>query len=165
MIMDLQSAPAPRRKFVADAFSILVRDHNYHLVFIQRRIDGKKFRAIVDVQIPADAASSLANSFQYAEVPPTIANSIEVLEEPPEQTITLAASFARSAAAGSNCCIDFYYTSPFAVRVVQQIQELHAEPEVRIVLSDFVYHGFVSALREILKLPSLTQDNSAKLVF
>jgi len=147
---DLNSLPAPGRKFTADAFSIVLRDDVFHLIFAQRRIGGSQLRAMVDVQMSELNALSFARTLFVNEVPPNTnplgAEPLHITDEP-EQTATVSATMARGAAGPTGACIDFYFASAYSVRAMQNQPKLYLEPEVRIVTNYTTYLGFSASVR------------------
>ncbi len=165
--VDLNSLPAPERRFTADAFSIVIRDDVFHLVFMQRRIGMPMLRAIVDVQMTDINALAFAKALLFKNIPRmVIPEGIAPLDtfEEPEQAATLTAAFARATAGPSGACIDFYFASAYSFSALTEHSKFYMEPEVRIVTSYKTYVGFSAALRVKAGLPSLAFSDDQPLI-
>jgi hypothetical protein len=150
--LNLADAPAPRRRFAADAFTILARDDFYHLIFMQRRVNGSQIRAMVDIHMTIEAVVGFASSVVLRQAITDYSSPFELatlLE--PEQTVTLAANYARVASGPNGACIDFYLASQFSVTHALSSNHIHLEGEVRIITSQHVFEGFFRALLEMTK--------------
>lgn len=157
--LKLNSANAPRRRFTADAFVVLPRDDSYHLIFLQRRVNGSEIRAMVDIQMTIDSAVDFANSLVIATSNAGYASSfeIETLQEP-EQVVTLSANYVRAASGPSGACIDFFLASPYSLAEGLHTKQLYLEGEVRIMTSPYVYEGFMRVLLDATKSPNKPLD-------
>lgn len=146
MSLDLGSAPAPRRRFVADGFSIVVRDETYHLIFLQHRVDGNSLRAMVDIQMAENSVRDFLQSTALYSHASVRISATQVSQEP-DQTVALAANFVRAAVGPGGACIDFYLASAFSMVAVANSHPLHLEAEVRIITSQNVHAGFIEGIR------------------
>ena len=152
--MEFAQAPAPTHKFVADEFSILTAPGKMRLVFIQMNVVGRP-RAVVDIHVQHGAARQFAGIFaSFPEVKEPIPQF--KLDGEPAESIALWATFARmSVASPVSACVDFYYSSPFALSQSQAEQAFYAMDVVRIQMSEPLILSFAQAMREaVAKLPA-----------
>lgn len=147
--LEFAHAPAPSHKFVADEFAILEAAGKLRFVFVQLNVLGKP-RALVDVHSQLGAVQQFAEVFKSFS--PIDAPQAQIkIEEEPSEAIALWATFARaSIAAPISACIDFYYTSPFALGAGRMDLALYAQDVVRIQMTDVMLQSFVMAMREVL---------------
>lgn len=155
MQLPLSVAQAPRRRFTADAFAILSRDDSYHLIFLQRRVDGSQIRAMVDVQMTTQAVNAFADGIKLEKLTGPYSSPFDLAKlQEPEQTVTLSANYARSASSPNGSCIDFYFASQFSLMEAIHTKQIHLEGEVRIVTSSCVFEGLMRTLSDLKKFHS-----------
>jgi hypothetical protein len=138
--VDLQAAPVPERRYVADACAVLRSDDFVLLAFGQRRLVGSGCRSLVVLSMSAEAIRSFLKTCDgflervaaFLERNGLARSPLLDLTEEPPQTVHLAANVVAVAQAGRESCLDLYHVSPWSIRSVSTRNQLVIDPIVRI---------------------------------
>lgn len=134
--LDLNNAPVPDRRYVADAADAKYQNDYVYLMFWQRKISGDEARSMVIIVL---SAASVLQFLRNADGPVgKLLKSdrnmpLTILGQEPAQTVCLAASIVAGAWTGSEACMDFYHASPFVISNLPN-GKLAAEPVVRVTV-------------------------------
>ena len=166
--IDLKTAQVPDRRYVANTACVHHEGDVVTLVFGQKRLgSGHGFRSlvVVDMHSPsihnflrtcARMMTSISsymdkNRVQRAEL-------AQINEDVPGQTVTFSSNFTGAGFTGRDACIDFYYSSAFALEVAGKGGDFVAEPVVRVQLPTPLLRAMLERLNELRD--SLPDDES-----
>ncbi|GAA0846703.1 hypothetical protein GCM10009080_47360 [Cupriavidus pauculus] len=155
--LDLNDAPVPARRYVADVGSVVQSRGEVKVIFGQEKVGTSALRSMLIVQMSAAGTSQFLQSFaglspSVDEIARTVGAVPEQLSEgmvEPEQAVSFAANFAAAAIAGQEACLDFYHASPFSLRSVHFIKKLSVEPVVRVDLRLPLLKAIIDELKRI----------------
>ncbi|MGP8475055.1 hypothetical protein [Burkholderia sp. PR2] len=140
--LNLNDAPVPARRYVADVGCVLRSRSEVKLIFGQEKIGTDDLRSMLIVQMSTPAARQFVESFLHMapslkEIAQTVGVEGEQLASgliEPDQAVSFAANFCAAAIVGEEACLDFYHASPFSLRSVHIVKKLSVEPVVRVDL-------------------------------
>lgn len=145
--IDLNTAAAPARKFVADAFNIQKNGASYRLLFGQTKIDGSGLRALIDLQATAQALTQLADTMFPMPIAEGSARAgLYEMTSEPAQAIAVNANFFRISFGPMGACIDCYYASPFSMQAGAKSGNLQLEGALRIQTNEELFLTVVDAI-------------------
>lgn len=164
--VDVSSLPVPDRRYVADAVGIKLAQDNVRLLFGQASPVDDSWLSILVINMPFESIKQLLGTLdaKFREEYATYASGLispEITEfsKKPDQTVVLTASMVYAGYSGTNGCIDFYYSSPFATQNMSFTNRLMVEPVARVNLPTGLVFALFNGLESILdKLPKLTTD-------
>jgi predicted RNA-binding protein len=151
--IDMQEAPVPERRYVADAAAVVNGAAGFRVIFGQTKLSASgaaalELRSMIDIQMSRRAVgqflSTLVNldpGWDGIETIPLLQNINE-----PAQTAGLSANLAPVGISGHECCVDFYQMSPFSSGNLKSGGDIYAEPVVRVMLPTGL---FVSVARQL----------------
>lgn len=159
--LDLNDAPVPSRRFIADVASVVRARGEVKLVFGQERIGSPSLRSMLVVQMSEPGAKQCLQSFttmtpSLGSMAESMGLEAEQLSEglvEPDQAVSFAANFVAAAIAGAETCLDFYHASPFALRSVQFNKKLSLEPVVRVDIRLSLLKAVIDELERIESQP------------
>lgn len=145
--LDVQGASPPAAKFAADAYWLPCLGGEQRLVFAQSRLDGKGYRAVLDIRVPLSAMEGITKLFAAFPAVGTPDVQSQITEEP-EEAVSLYANAVRAAQGDGGNCIDFFLVSPFGFKAKEPAPtEIAVEPVVRVMMSPGVNAGIVSYMK------------------
>ena len=141
LVLDLESAQVPDRRYVANAVDITYEGDRVTFVFGQHKLGKKGYRSLLILEMSSTYARQFINASK--EMGASVAKYLEqfavqkveivkITEDVPGQTVTMGANIAAAGFTGRDACMDFYYASPFAVQIASRGGEFSAEPVVRV---------------------------------
>jgi hypothetical protein len=160
--MNLNDAPVPNRRYVADVAMVLERHGTVNVIFGQEKIGEDALRSMLVVQMSPVAARNFLNSF--AQLNPSLSDVVKQMGSAPEklhalkegssQAVAFSANLSAAAMAGEEACLDFYNASPFSIRSLQVTKKIGVEPVVRVDLRVTLLQAILDELALIeQKLP------------
>ena len=161
--IDLGSMPVPDRRFSCDAASVLVESHMVKLLFVQRHPVGLGMLSMLVINMAFEAVlqfnATIDEDFEknVALLGNTVGrDGLSTFDGKADQTVILNASMVLAGYSGGDGCIDFFYSSPFAVRQVAFFKKMAIEPIVRVNLPTGVLLDMLDKLKAISStLPSV----------
>jgi len=76
-----------------------------------------------------------------------------------DQTVVLTGSIVLAGYSGTDGCMDFYYSSPFAMQHVSVIKKMAIESVVRVNLPTGLFFAIVKRVQEVVApLSGVTKD-------
>ncbi len=162
--LDFKNAPTPTRKYAADTCDVIERKGDLLLIFGQESVFQFELDSVLQIRLNKVAAEGFLNlldspwnsatqqenwsemllnlNLQKEELTP-------VSNKPPQQA-KIVANYAGVAISGTDTCIDFYYSSAFAMQQFSQTKKMFAEPMVRVDLHTALFVSFVDKMRLLL---------------
>jgi hypothetical protein len=162
--IDLNEAPIPERRYVADAAWVDQRDDIIRFIFGQRALTGEKLRSVVVVNVYPEvirglmgrSAEFLQKIHEFLERNSLSAPANGSLPEEPAQTVALSANMMSITFAGREAEWDFFHLPPSGMRKIADSADLVVDPVVRIDLATRLVAGILQALERLL--PALPQE-------
>jgi hypothetical protein len=156
--IDILGAPPPSRTFIADGFKLIETAELVRLCFIQSQIDGKTPRALLDIHISVAALDQFGANLVNA-LPVVSSKNIEQfdIQSEPDQTLAVSGNFFRASMSALGSCIDVYYSSAFALRMVTSDKAMYLLPVVRVQMTESLFVAVIRLLesRRSISNPSL----------
>ena len=156
---DLQDAPVPDRRYVADAAWLVQKGDGVDMVLAQRRlggVGGGLLSAVVVSFTPESVRSFLRSCVTFLPMAEEFLarNSIALppLEQDapePGQVVHVVANIVGAAHAGREAGLDLYQASPWALRALTARQRLAVEPVLRIDLRTDLLVAILLCLRDL----------------
>jgi hypothetical protein len=165
--VNIDSAPAPDRRYVADVYALRPAPGGYLFLFAQEKLGGGELRSLVLLQMSADGMQQLFGSLKAMKGPslreigamhhskPEAATNIA---QEPEQTVSMKANLVTVAVSNGDAALDFYQISPFALHAATKGGRIQVNPVVRIEIRTGQLQGMVDLMEE-LKVPLETEGN------
>ncbi|MGT2429573.1 hypothetical protein ACU4HD_14095 [Cupriavidus basilensis] len=155
--LDLNDAPVPARRYIADVGSVIQSRGEVKVIFGQEKVGTNSLRSMLIVQMSPAGTSQFLQSFvamspSLDDIARAVGAAPEQLSQglvEPEQAVSFAANFVAAAIAGQEACLDFYHASPFSLRSVQFIKKLGVEPVVRVDLRLSLLKAIIDEIRRI----------------
>ena len=153
--INLQEAPVPDRRYVADFAALIYKNDIVKLIFGQEKLGSSDIRSLVVIVMHTQDAQLMLQSIQSLSAPSLDglvaiagikATDLFPVSNEPEQTIALAANLVAIAVSGSAACLDFYNASAFSISNLLKTQKLAVDPVARIDLPT----SYLVALRNAL---------------
>ena len=140
--LNLNTAPVPDRRYVADIASVSASEHRLSLIFGQSKVVGTGTRSLLVIEVATTFAAQIVNMIQelienlrkYVKQHDVPALQLVDIKEEPSQTVSLAGNVVAAGYASRDACLDFYYVSPFAIQQAEAGGDFVAEPVVRVSL-------------------------------
>ena len=158
--LDIGSAPAPERKYLAEIASVAISENSIKLLFGQNKITAE-IRNLLIVDISPTALHSLLRSVEEIKSPSyeDVVNmsgvkpqSLTDIKTEPEQTIALKANLISTCANGYDACFDFYYLSPFATLKLASSDKVDIDPVVRVDIQTGLFMAILNELKKVAKV-------------
>lgn len=144
LTIDISSAQVPERRYAAEVGAIIMSDNMVRLLFGQTKPIGTGLNSLLVIHIPYRAAITFRKSMSELVVGAReymarfkVGNSTLLdlkSQTEPAQTATVESNIIIAAFSGREACMDFYHTSPFAIKGVGLTGKFFAEPTVRVTL-------------------------------
>jgi len=156
----LNEAVVPDRKYAASAYAVVATGHDVvHFVFGQQKLVGDGLRSMLDIQLTRKQAENFIASIEGKSWDTVLSTPPFRLNEEPEQTIGLVASFAIGAATEEDGTLDFYYASAFTLRnIALGAKKAPVEGVVRVTMAAGLFHGILEHVREVLNTSGTTKS-------
>lgn len=159
MQIKLNDAPVPGRQFTADAANAKIDHGLVRLLFAQTEPIGDGLLSLLVVQMSLESTEQWIAQFNqefYENLKklPDYAKDGDITKftEPAKQTVILVASYALMGYSGGNGCLDFYYSSPFAINQMAALRKLAIDPVVRVNIQTGVLLALIDQLKEMAML-------------
>lgn len=148
----LADAPAPDRRYLADAYSLTPAIEGCRFLFAQEKI-GRGLRSLVVVHMSGESLQRFVDSTPGLPLPDEHFSSPKqdapiIVDVEPDQTVAFRANLVAVAVSNGETCMDFYQLSPFAMHAVQNGGRLQVSALVRVELRT---GQFFALLKEIKK--------------
>lgn len=157
---DISSAPVPPRHYVAEVCFVDVNDGHLRLVFGQRALGiGEELESAIVIRLSPHAAHNFVDLIFGMTHPglEAIAATMNIAPTPLLSSITrpvhvahLAANMAAVGVSGYESCLDFYQTSPFAMKHIEKKKQIGVEPVVRVNLSTGLLLSLASEAKSLV---------------
>ncbi len=155
--LNLNTAPVPDRRYVADIASVSASEHRLSLIFGQAKVVGAGARSLLVIEIAITFAAQIVHMIQelivnlrkYVEQYHVPALQLVDIKEEPSQTVSLAGNVVAIGYASRDACLDFYYVSPFAIKQAGAGGDFVAEPVVRVSLPTSLLLSICERLNEM----------------
>lgn len=155
--LDLNLAPVPERRYVADVAELSYEGDVLQMIFGQKKITkSENLRSLIVIQMTSTATTQFIGTlagfepgFRKWMSENGIVQHLTSIEEEPEQTVTLFANIIGLAFAGREACLDFYHASPFSLHQVRQNKKMAVEPVVRVILGSGLLLPIIDQLHEL----------------
>ena len=162
--LDFKNAPTPTRKYAADTCDVIERRGDLILIFGQESVFEFELDSVLQIRLSKIAAEGF---FKLLEGPWTgvtqeenwtalltklnlpIEKLTPVSKKPPQEA-KIVANYAGVAISGTDTCIDFYYSSAFAMQQFSQTKKMFAEPMVRIDMHTALFVSLVDRMKNLL---------------
>lgn len=155
----ISDAPVPERQFTADAANAKIDNGLVRLLFAQTEPIGDGLLSLLVVQMSLESIEQWIAQFSqefYENTKKLPAHAkdgdVTIFAAPAKQTVILTASSALTAFSGGNGCIDFYYSSPFAISQMSTLRKLAIDPVVRVNVQTAVLLALIDRLKELATL-------------
>lgn len=168
--IDMSALPVPDRRFSADAAAIQLDQSMVKLLFGQRQPIGGGLLSLVVISMAFEAVHRFVDSAdeefernfeEFSKQLPR--ESLTDFTTKADQTVILNSSLVMAGYHGSSACLDFYFTSPFAMRQVAIFRKIAVEPIVRINLPSTLLFAMLKGLRECVEAPTFPLPKKAVL--
>lgn len=166
--LNLNEAPVPTRRYVADVADAVSKHGGIHLVFGQEKVGSEDLRSLLVIHVSASSIRSILQSFAqmrptFQKISDTVGRETEALcpvTEGSAQAVAFSATGCACAAAGEDACLDFYSVSPFSVRSLQVVKKVAVDPVVRVDLRVSLLAALIDKLTTLEKtLPGVKLEN------
>lgn len=151
--LDLGMLPVPERRFSCDAVGLQFEAPIVKLLFAQRQPIGEDLLSMLAINMVPEAVSTF-----LASVPTSFASEfVKLSEKLPSarvtdfkanavQSIVLSSSLVMAGYNGMSACMDFYFSSPFAVQQVATVKKMALESIVRVNLGTGLMLALIDSL-------------------
>ena len=157
--IDMGGLPVPDRRLSCDAVALVRSDFMMKLLFAQQNAVGDGVVSLLVVQMNFEAVENFVRTMVPLE------EGIAKLEDkhnfpkgklsefkgPVQHSATVNASIVMAGYSGTDGCLDFYYTSPFAIKSINFGNTLSVEPVVRVHVPTPLLVAMSRGLREFSK--------------
>lgn len=166
--LNLNEAPVPTRRYVADVADAVSKRGGIHLIFGQEKVGSDDLRSLLVIHVSASSIRAILQSFAqmtptFQQIAETVGSEREALSSVREgsaQAVAFSATGCACAAAGEDACLDFYSVSPFSVRSVQVVKKVAVDPVVRVDLRVSLLAALIEKLTMLEKaLPGIKLEN------
>lgn len=156
----ISSLPVPNKRYSADT-AFLGYSHGYaKLLFGQEKFgaDGE-LRTLLIIKLGLSWVRSFIDGVNKAEFPlrQAVASSgvqaeaLPEFREEPKDTVSFDATMIVAGVNGVDGCVDFYYSSPFALERTAVSKKLAVDPVVRVNVRAGLLLGLVDQLETLLE--------------
>ena len=151
---DGSSLPVPERQFAADAAGVLIEGNGIRLLFAQQQPIGGGLISLLVINMSFESVEQWLRSIDI-----NFSDAVKILPSyvrdqtlsdfgaPAAQTVVLVASYAMTGFSGSSACLDFYFSSPFALHQAVILKKLSFDPVVRVNLPTGVLWAILNKIR------------------
>lgn len=155
--LNLQNAPVPDRRYVADCAWAAQRGDSVRLFFGQYNLAETGLNSLVSLRVYPEAFRQfMKNSEKFLESMTTFLQrnditlvTTEPTQEEPKQTVSLVTNLIAASFAGRESVLDFYHVSPAAIMKLAQRSDVVLDPVVRVDLGTSLLGGLIGSFRRI----------------
>lgn len=157
--IDVSNAPTPDREYAAEFCFAEEKAGELRFIFAQGALVGDELDSALIVRMNPQAAGLMVTSIAGMKAPSLteIADAMQLKAMPlapintrPRQMAMAVASFGATAISGYDTCIDFYRTSPFAMRELSITNHLAVEPVIRVDIRTGQFLSLVEQMKQIV---------------
>lgn len=157
---NVMSLPVPNKRYSADAAFLGYSHGSAKLLFGQEKFgtDGE-LRTLLIIKLGLSWIKAFVDGVSRGEFPlkeTVLASGVQLEPLPkfnvePKDTVSFDATMIVAGINGVDGCIDFYYSSPFALERTATSKKLAVDPVVRVNVRAGLLLGLVEELRELLE--------------
>jgi hypothetical protein len=156
--VNLNNAPAPQRRYVADIATVEYNGLEVNIVFAQTKVFGVGIESALSVKINLNSIKDIVQTLyvnaqadlQQARERIRLKDEVLVnVTSEPAHSAKLIANIANLAIAGHETCIDFYHLNAYANAKLMNSSKLDLEAVVRVDLRTSLFVPLSAALGKI----------------
>ncbi len=163
---DLGGLPVPERRFSCDSVGLQTRGTLIQLLFGQSQPIGDGLLSMLVVNISRENVvqflRTVGGKFSEDYLASHVGAGVDELtdfQRKADQTVVLTGSIVLAGYSGTDGCMDFYYSSPFAMQHVSVIKKMAIESVVRVNLPTGLFFAIVKRVQEVVApLSGVTKD-------
>ncbi|VXC71079.1 hypothetical protein MASSI9I_90412 [Massilia sp. 9I] len=156
--VNLNNAPVPQRRYVADIATVDYNGFEVNIVFAQTKIFGQGLESALSIKINLNAFNDIVRAL-YVNVQSELERARQLIKLKDEQLVQvnaepahsakLIANVANFALSGHETCIDFYHVNAYANAKLATSSKLDIEAVVRVDLRTSLFAPFSVELGKI----------------
>ena len=154
---DLGGLPVPERRFSCDAVGLRTRGTLIQLLFGQSQPIGDGLLSMLVVNMSRENATQFLRTVSgkfsedyLASHGSAEGDEVTDFQHKADQTVVLTGSIVLAGYSGTDGCMDFYYSSPFAMHHASVIKKMAIESVVRVNLPTGLFFATLKRVQEVV---------------